>query len=86
MNAADPPLTLGALLAEARTRLGEPREAALLVAHALDVSAVDLYAHPERPITPEEAQRTLDLIARRAAGEPVVYLTGEREFYGLAFT
>ncbi|MGH8128153.1 MAG: peptide chain release factor N(5)-glutamine methyltransferase, partial [Gammaproteobacteria bacterium] len=46
----------------------------------------DLYAHPERPITPEEAQRTLDLIARRAAGEPVVYLTGEREFYGLAFT
>lgn len=86
MNAADPPLTLGALLVEARTRLGEPREAALFVTHALGVSAVDLYAHPERPVTPAETQRALDLIARRAAGEPVAYLTGEREFYGLAFT
>lgn len=86
MNAADPPLTLGALLAEARTRLDEPREAVLLVAHALGVSAVELYAHPERPIAPEEAQRALDLIARRATGEPVAYLTREREFYGLAFT
>lgn len=86
MNAADPPRTLGDLLAEARTRLGEPREAALFVIHALGVSAVDLYAHPERPVTPEETQRALNLIARRAAGEPVAYLTGEREFYGLAFT
>lgn len=84
MNAADPPHTLGDLLAAARSRLGEPREAALLLTHALDISPVDLYAHPERPLTPDESRRTLDLVDRRAAGEPVAYLTGEREFHGLA--
>src|SRR5690606_19498029 len=34
----------------------------------------------------QEAQRVEDLLARRLAGEPVAYLTGEREFYGLPFT
>ncbi len=83
MNNTDFPTTLNTLLAQARTRLAAPREANILVAHALGLSAVELYAHPERAVSPGESQRALAWIARRAAGEPVAYLIGEREFYGL---
>ncbi len=85
MNALDSPTTLGALLAQARERLGAPREANRLVGHALGMSLTVLYAHPERVVTAEEKQRALDLVDRRAGGEPVAYITGEREFHGLAF-
>src|SRR6202140_5047034 len=44
-----------------------------------------LYAHPEEIITDAESQRFLDLIARRAAGEPTQHLTGKQEFWGLEF-
>ena len=83
MDTDDLPLTLAALLAEARRRLPAPREANLLVGHALGLEAVVLYAHPERPVGAADARRTLDLVARRARGEPVAYLTGEREFHGM---
>lgn len=84
MNAEDLPLTLAALLAEARRRLPAPREANLLVGHALGLEAVVLYAHPERQLSAADAAHALDLVARRARGEPVAYLTGEREFHGMA--
>ncbi len=83
MNNTDLPTTLNVLLTQARTRLTVPREANILVAHALGLPAVELYAHPERVVSPGESQRALAWIARRTAGEPVAYLTGEREFYGL---
>lgn len=83
MSTPDLPLTLGGLLGQARSRLPDPREANLLVAHAVGVPAVALYAHPERVVSAEEAIRAHDLVARRAAGEPVAYLLGGREFYGL---
>jgi release factor glutamine methyltransferase len=83
MNNTDFPTTLNTLLAQARTRLAAPREANILVAHALGLSAVELYTHPERAVSPEESQRALAWVAHRAAGEPVAYLIGEREFYGL---
>ncbi|MGH8273618.1 MAG: peptide chain release factor N(5)-glutamine methyltransferase [Gammaproteobacteria bacterium] len=84
MNRARPTATASALLAEARARLAEPREAVILVAHALGLPREVLYAHPEREIPPAVAESALALIARRIAGEPVAYLTGAREFYGLA--
>ncbi len=40
-------------------------------------------AYPERALTPEQAVRYANLVARRAAHEPVAYLTGRREFMGL---
>ncbi len=83
MNSSDAPLTLGELLRQARAELPQPREANLLVAHALGLSAVALYAHPEREIGTKEAKHARDLVARRAAGEPVAHLLGAREFYGL---
>src|SRR5690606_16699807 len=39
----------------------------------------------ERLLTTEEAQRLSALFQRRLAGEPIAYITGEREFFGLAF-
>jgi release factor glutamine methyltransferase len=74
--------------AVARLRSGaQPDTAALdadvLLAHALGVSRETLLAHPERPVAAEEAARYDALIARRREGEPVAYLRGWREFYGL---
>jgi release factor glutamine methyltransferase len=56
-----------------------------LLAHILDVDRATLYAHPEQVLTPEQAQRYEALLARRAKGEPIAYLVGHREFYGLDF-
>ena len=83
MSTTDLPLTVGELLTQARAGLPQAREAVLLVAHALGLSAVDLYAHPERPVSAAEAQGALGLVGRRLAGEPVAHLLGKREFYGL---
>jgi len=84
MNADAPPLTLASLLKQARGQLAAPREVNLLVCHALGLSLAALYAHPDKPVEAAAAQRSLALIRRRALGEPVAYITGEREFYGLA--
>jgi release factor glutamine methyltransferase len=42
-------------------------------------------AHPEAPVGADAARRYRSDIERRAAGEPVAYLRGLKEFYGLAF-
>ena len=57
----------------------------MLLAHVLDVSKEVLVAHPEVALTPAETLRYDTLIERRAAGLPVAYLRGFKEFYGLRF-
>ena len=42
-----------------------------------------LLAFPERALEPAASQRFAASIARRAGGEPLAYLTGEREFFSL---
>ena len=59
--------------------------AELLLLHVLSRNRTWLYAHPEEILTAAESQRFLDLIARRAAGEPTQHLTGKQEFWGLEF-
>lgn len=76
--------TAGELRARALARLA-PLDADVLVAHALGISREELYAHPERDISDEQLRRGDALITRRAAGEPVAYLRGWKEFYGLRF-
>lgn len=76
--------------ATARLRGGaDPQTAALdadvLLAFALGVAKEALFAHPERPLSVEDAARFDGLIARRSEGEPVAYLRGWKEFYGLRF-
>jgi release factor glutamine methyltransferase len=74
-------VTIAALLAAS----GLPAlEAEVLAAHALGIPRAQLLADAGRPLGPEAARRVERLFLRRRAGEPVAYLTGEREFYGLA--
>lgn len=61
----------------------DPREARLLLAAATGFSEASVIAHAEREL-PVEAQRCFaDFASRRKAGEPVAYILGRKEFYGL---
>jgi release factor glutamine methyltransferase len=60
-------------------------DADVLLAHALAIPKESLVAHPEVELTAAEALRYEALIERRAAGVPVAYLRGFKEFYGLRF-
>lgn len=82
------------LLTAARRRIAEaddldtsgtPREASLLLAHVLGLSEAQLLARDREPVPDRERQRFELLLARRLRGEPIAYLTGEREFYGRTF-
>jgi release factor glutamine methyltransferase len=71
-------------VAEALAGCGlDPREARLLLAEASGFAQASVIAHPERDL-PLEASALFERgAARRRAGEPVAYLLGRREFYGL---
>lgn len=58
-------------------------DADLLLAHVLGVRKEDVYAHPEAPITDWALGTYRELVARRSRGEPVAYLRGVKEFYGM---
>ena len=58
-------------------------DAELLLAHALGVGRARLRSHPEDIPAAEAATLFLDLIARRAAGEPVAYILGRKDFWTL---
>src|ERR1700694_525815 len=55
-------------------------DAELLLAEALGCSRMDLYLQFERPLTADEVDRYRALCRRRAGGEPVAYIRGQREF------
>ncbi len=74
--------TIAILLRQARIRI-DPAEADLLLAHALGRARIWLLAHGEDDIAADDAARFLALVERRAAGEPVAYLTGSRGFWTL---
>jgi release factor glutamine methyltransferase len=76
-------LTVAAALATART-IGLARlDAQALLGHLLQRPRGWLIAHDDAGLTAVEAQAFEALAARRAAGEPLAYLVGEREFHGL---
>ena len=80
--------TVANLLARAREILGPSLSSArldaeVLLAHVLDTTRSRLHGWPEDPVTVEQARHYQQLIARRAHGEPVAYLTGVREFWSL---
>lgn len=57
----------------------------ILLCHALGLTRVGLITQSDRTLTEEEAQRFNALVQRRLNGEPVAYIVGQREFYGLPF-
>ncbi|MGF1529048.1 MAG: peptide chain release factor N(5)-glutamine methyltransferase [Candidatus Competibacterales bacterium] len=80
-------LALGTLLARARNQLAALEtgslDAELLLAHVLGKPRSFLHAHPEWGLSADQAAALAAGLARRAAGEPVAYLLGYREFWSL---
>lgn len=58
-------------------------ESRILLAHALRAERAWIVAHGPDRVADAQAQEVEALFARRRAGEPIAYITGEREFYGL---
>jgi release factor glutamine methyltransferase len=59
----------------------QPRlSAEWLLSAATGLSRVELYAHHDRPLSPEERTSLREGVKRRAAGEPLQYVTGEVAF------
>lgn len=56
----------------------------ILMMQALGLSRIQLITQSELQLDTQQATTLRDLIARRFNGEPIAYLTGEREFYGLS--
>ena len=84
--------TIGEALATAAERLrGSGSETArldaeLLLGWAIGADRTSILAHPEAPVGADAAARFDTAVERRAAGEPVAYIRGLKEFHGLAFS
>jgi len=61
----------------------DAREARLLLAAASGFSEASLIAFPEKELPREARERFVDFVARRRKSEPVAYILGRKEFYGL---
>lgn len=82
--------TARTVFTEARVRLVEAGideatlETRVLLARAMDVTPSALLLEPDLPMTTDEAAAFEGLLARRLTREPLAYIVGEREFYGLS--
>ncbi|QBC33261.1 peptide chain release factor N(5)-glutamine methyltransferase [Pandoraea sp. XY-2] len=63
-----------------------PMESRILLSHVLGWSRTQLITRDREPLAPETLAVYRALHARRVAGEPIAYLTGTREFFGLTLT
>jgi release factor glutamine methyltransferase len=70
----------------ARNGLNSARlDAEVLLAHVLCQERLALYLHYENTVAEDALRQYRSLIRRRAAREPVAYITGRREFYSISF-
>lgn len=60
-------------------------EAQCLLQAVLQVHRAHLLAYPEQVLNPQQQTRYHAMLERRLGGEPLAYILGEREFYGLNF-
>lgn len=79
-------MTIGDITHQAAATRGLPLlEVDMLLAHVLDATREYIYSHPERSLTTIQFKQFNSLVKRRQAGEPIAYLIGHKEFYGLDF-
>lgn len=57
----------------------------IILAAVLKKSREFLYSHPEYPLTKAHITKLTAQLKRRGNGEPIAYITGTKEFYGLDF-
>ncbi len=73
----------GQLSAHPDLRPAALADATLLLLHTLDLDRASLLAHPDRPIDREQQARYQRLLERRLSFEPIQYIVGRQDFYGL---
>ena len=89
MNQASDPVSIKQLLEQATRRLNTESarlDAEVLLAHVLQQPRSHFHAWPEKLLPAESREQFDQLLQRRLKGEPVAYLTGEREFWSLALS
>jgi release factor glutamine methyltransferase len=59
------------------------RDAELLLLHTLQIPRATLVAHADQELTPNQQALYESSVARRLRHEPIQYITGQQEFYGL---
>jgi len=74
----------GQLAAHPDLRPTAVADATVLLMHSLGLDRAALIAHPERPLTREQLAAIQRLVERRLRFEPIQYILGTQEFYGLA--
>jgi release factor glutamine methyltransferase len=91
MSEREASMTIAEALREAATALrlagvsDARREAGSLLAHATARDRTFLITHADEALTADRLSAFRASVARRASGEPLQYITGHQEFYGLAF-
>lgn len=86
-----PGTTVGRAIIAARQRLEDAEcdtphlDAQVILAHVLGVDRTWLFAHHDYELTDSQSETFTALVTRRMRHEPVAYLVGHREFYGLDF-
>ncbi len=89
---SDQPWTIGRLLQWTteyfrKHEASNPRlDAEVLLAEAQNCQRIELYTAYDELVDEAPRARFRELVRRRAAGEPVAYLVGHREFYSMSFT
>jgi len=83
LAAAQSVLTLATNTEALATNTEVKLEAQLLLRHVLQVDRAWLIAHENDLLSPDTQAKFEALLARRLQGEPIAYILGEREFYGL---
>jgi release factor glutamine methyltransferase len=84
--------TISAILRQAASRLSLagidcPRlSAELILARVLDADRLQVLIRGDAALTPDQVRAYWDLVDSRAKGRPLAYLTGQKEFWGLALT
>jgi release factor glutamine methyltransferase len=84
-------LPLASLIASLEKRFAEAgirparAEAEIITGHVLGLGRSALYLAGEREVEPADEERIMELARRRATRYPLQYITGECEFYSLAF-
>ena len=86
MNQTSDPVSIRQLLEQATRLLNTASarlDAEVLLGHVLQKTRSHFHAWPEKRVPAASQQRFSELLQRRLEGEPVAYLTGEREFWSL---
>lgn len=84
-------MNIGALLRECTRLLSDggndnPRfEAEQLIMKLCGITRSDMLIFPALPVTEEQVNSVMQSVSRRISGEPLQYILGEWEFYGLPF-